>query len=95
LVENEIRPSYEEIKTEGFVVKSYWGQWKILIIEDGLLSRELTSSDSKVEQLQALVPQSQRRKVLLYCHDIMFSGNLGIKKTKQATSIIVLTWASD
>jgi hypothetical protein len=25
----------------------------------------------------------------------MFSGNLGIKKTKQATSIIVLTWASD
>jgi hypothetical protein len=52
-----------------------------LIIEDGLLSRKLTSSDSKVEQLQALVPQSQRRTVLLYCHAIMFSGHLGINKT--------------
>ena len=60
LVEKEIRPSYEEIKKEGFVVKSLWGQWKKLIIEDGLLSRKLKSSDSKVEQMQALMLQSQR-----------------------------------
>ena len=80
-VENEIRPSYDEIKKEGFVVKSLWGQWKNLIIEDGLLSRKLKSSDSNIEQLQALVPQSHRRKVLFYCHDIRSSGHLGIKKT--------------
>ena len=80
LVEKEIRSSYEEIKKEGFVVKSLWGQWKKLIIEDGRLSRKLKSSDSKVEQLQALMLQSKRWKVLLYCHDIMFSGHIGIKR---------------
>jgi hypothetical protein len=80
-VENEIRPSYEVIKKEWFVVKSLLGQWENLIIEDGLLSRKLKSCDSNVEHLQGLVPQSQRRKVLLFFHEIRFSGHLGIKKT--------------
>jgi hypothetical protein len=56
----------------------FMGSMENLIIEDGLLSRKVKSSDSIVEQLQALVPQTQRRKVLLYWHDIRSSGHLGI-----------------
>ena len=80
-LEKETRPPYDEIKQEGFVVKSLWGQWNNLIIEHGLVCRRWETPGSNIAYFQALVPQNQRRRVLNFCHDIRSSGHLGIKKT--------------
>ena len=67
------------MSSQGLVVKALWAQRQMLDIENEILYRKW--EDQKGTILQAIVPLSERRKVLSYCHDHQTAGHLGIKKT--------------
>ena len=64
---------------ESSTLKALWSQRQKLVVENDLLFRKW--DDEKGTTLQAIVPLSERRKVLSYSHDHPTAGHLGIRKT--------------
>lgn len=73
------KPQATAITSAGSTVKSLWSQRQMLFVDNDMLYRKW--EDQKGETLQAVVPMSERRNVLTYCHDHPTSGHLGIRKT--------------
>ena len=80
-LENGVRPDSKDTSSESYVVKALLGQWKNLELHDGLLVGRYEDSDTNRTIRQAIVPQSKRREVLKFSHDVQTSGHLGMKKT--------------
>ena len=80
-LESGVRPDSKDTSSESYVVKALLGQWKNLELHDGLLVRRYEDSDTNRTIRQAIVPQSKRREVLKFSHDVQTSGHLGMKKT--------------
>ena len=80
-LESGVRPDSKDTSSESYVVKAPLGQWKNLELHDGLLVRRYEDSDTNRTIRQAIVPQSKRREVLKFSHDVQTSGHLGMKKT--------------
>ena len=78
-IKGDINPERSAMSSQGSVVKALWAQRQMLVIENEILYRKW--EDQKGTILQAIVPLSERRKVLSYCHDHQTAGHLGIKKT--------------
>ncbi|MCG8048997.1 MAG: RNase H-like domain-containing protein, partial [Candidatus Thiodiazotropha endolucinida] len=75
------KPEPKDIASEGYFVKTLIGHWPKLEIHGGVLTRRYEEPDTDIVMWQAIVPQSQRRLVLKFSHDLKSSGHLGIKKT--------------
>ena len=75
------RPSYKEIGSSGYFLKSLWTQWTRLSIQDNLLVRKWEVIGTDISYWQAIVPLKYRIKILKFSHDIKASGHLGIRKT--------------
>ena len=80
-IEKGSRPVFSDISHHGYVIKSLWNQFERLAIEDGLLVRRWVLLPSNREVFQAIIPDSERRRVLEMCHDNKTSGHLGVTKT--------------
>ena len=80
-LESGVRPDSKDTSSESYVVKALLGQWKNLELHDGLLVRRYEDSDTNRTIRQAIVPQSKRREVLKFSHDVQTSGHLGMMKT--------------
>ena len=78
-IKGGINPERSVMSSQSSVVKALWAQRQMLDIENEILYRKW--EDQKGTTLQAIVPLSERRKVLSYCHDLQSAGHLGIKKT--------------
>ena len=61
------------------MLKSMWSQRALLEVKNDLLCRKWT--DKEGSTLQAIVPFSERRRVLSYSHDHKTAGHLGVTKT--------------
>ena len=79
LLQSKSQPSSEELAAASPMLKSLWSQRQLLEIHDSLLFRRWT--DDIGSTLQAIVPFSERRHILQYCHDHKTSGHLGVTKT--------------
>ena len=79
LIESNSRPDTNAMSFESSTVKALWSQRQKLVVENNLLYRKW--DDEKGTTLQAIVPLSERRKVLSYSHDHPTAGHLGIRKT--------------
>ena len=75
------KPGPTDISRESYVVKTIVSQWKRLEIHEGLVVRKYEVHDADIINWQAIVPQTQRRLVLMLSHDVPSSGHLGITKT--------------
>ncbi|CAC5379680.1 unnamed protein product [Mytilus coruscus] len=80
-VEKNERPDYKDISDKGFFLKSLWNQWNNLEIRDGLIYRRFEDPATKIVKMQAIIPLSERKKVLQFSHDNKCSAHLGIHKT--------------
>ena len=80
-VESNKRPPFLEICGKGFFVRSLWSQFDSLEINESLLCRRLKPTELNKGTYQIIVPYSERRRILEYCHDQKFSAHLGIHKT--------------
>ena len=79
LIESNSRPDTTAMSFESSTVKALWSQRQKLVAENDILYRKW--DDEKGTTLQAIVPLSERRKVLSYSHDHPTAGHLGIRKT--------------
>ena len=79
LIESNSRPDTTVMSFKSSTVKALWSQRQKLVVENDLLYRKW--DDEKGTILQAIVPLSERRKVLSYSHDHPTAGHLGIRKT--------------
>ena len=75
------RHSADNIKSGSYFLKSLWNQWGNLLIRDNLLCHKWSYTVSGTVYYQAVVPFSERLRVLQKQHDDRPSGHLGIRKT--------------
>jgi hypothetical protein len=62
-------------------LKTLWSQWDRLEIIGGILFRKFESNDGQSTIKQMIVPQSKKKDILHYFHDIPSAGHLGVDKT--------------
>lgn len=75
------KPTFKEIESKSYNLKSLWSQFYTLRLERELLVRLFEDTETKQIIHQVVVPNNQRRKILTYAHDIKSAGHLGTKKT--------------
>lgn len=80
-IKESTRPDFSKIKGRGYVLQSLWSQWNRLTVQNGQLYRKFEEDDGNTTRLQAIVPISQRRTVLEFCHDVNTAAHLGVSKT--------------
>ncbi|KAK3104661.1 hypothetical protein FSP39_007335 [Pinctada imbricata] len=80
-LDNKTRPDSKTIDGESYFLKSLYSQFERLCIIDNIMYRKWDNFESNESVYQALVPLSERRTILQYCHDERTAGHLGIKKT--------------
>ena len=78
LIESNSRPDTTVMSFESSTVKALWSQRQKLVVENDLLYRKW--DDEKGTTLQAIVPLSERRKILSYSHDHPTAGHLRIRE---------------
>lgn len=79
LMDNNRQPDTAVLSSASSTVKALWSQRQKLVIENDMMYRRW--DDEKGVTLQAIVPLSERRKILSFCHDQPTSGHLGVRKT--------------
>ncbi|CAC5382568.1 unnamed protein product [Mytilus coruscus] len=77
------RPLYNEVSGKGFFIRSLWSQFDSLELQEDIVVRRLNDLELNVAKLQAVIPMSERKQVLEYCHDTKYAGHLGIHKTRE------------
>jgi hypothetical protein len=78
-LEQRVRPEPLEFSSGGPMLKALWSQRAPLEVKDDLLCRKWT--DKEGSTLQAIVPFSERQRVLNYSHNHKTAGHLGVTKT--------------
>jgi transposase InsO family protein len=81
-VEQRERPPTSEIDGYGTGVRTLWGQWDLLELDQGVLCRKITlGPNTPVKQI--VLPAGLRRVLMKELHDAPLGGHRGIKKTLQ------------
>ena len=81
-LENDLRPSWEEVAGSGPHVKNYVAQWERIVVKEGRLFRVWWSDDGRPVSLQLIPPRSYRREIMHIAHRGFGGGHVGTKKTK-------------
>jgi len=74
-------PEWKDISDQGPIYKSYWAQWKSLVLRNGVLVRHWESTDGKKKTAQVVIPRSKVKEVLAEMHGGTSGGHLGVNKT--------------
>ncbi|CAG2201552.1 unnamed protein product [Mytilus edulis] len=75
------RPHYNEVSNKGYSLRSLWSQFDCLELQGGIVVRRHDDRERNIVKLQAVIPMSERKQVLEYCHETECAGHLGIHKT--------------
>ena len=74
-------PSRQELLQESSEVKELCGQWRALIVENGLLYRQWTPKSVKTVCLQLIAPQEIKQEIFKQVHVVRSGGHLGVRRT--------------
>lgn len=77
------KPEAKEVCSLNPEIRHFWCLWNSLVIDEGLLFKKCTTTDSLQEYRQLVVPESLRTEIMFHMHDTQLSGHLGAKKTKR------------
>lgn len=75
------RPKRSNILSFNADVKTFWGKWDQLTLENGVLYRKFYDAELNKFKNQLVIPESWRTDILQMLHDDPVSGHLGIGKT--------------
>ncbi|CAC5403729.1 unnamed protein product [Mytilus coruscus] len=75
------RPQYNEVSSKGYFLRSLWSQFDSLELQEDIVVRRFNDLELNVAKLQAVIPMSERKQVLEYCHKKKYAGHLGTHKT--------------
>ncbi|CAC5424729.1 unnamed protein product [Mytilus coruscus] len=77
------RPQYNEVSGKGFFIRSLWSQFGCLEVHGDVVVRRHNDRERNFVKLQEVIPMSERKQVLEYCHDTEYAGHLGTHKTRE------------
>jgi hypothetical protein len=80
-VEAGQRPEWKDIADHSPTYKSYWAQWKSLVVRDGVLESLWESVDGRTKTAQVVIPHSKVKEVLTEMHWEPSGGHFGVNKT--------------
>ncbi len=80
-LEEDERPSWEEIAPHGAQVKAYWAQWQMLGLKDGYLVRKWVTPTGDVASWLIIVANKLKEVVMGHVHGTRTMGHLGVAKT--------------
>lgn len=86
-IENNSRPSIDDIQGKSRSYRLLLQQWDQLYIQDGLLFRRYEDASGHTKWTQLVVPQKAREEVLSALHSGIVGGHLG-----EAKRTILLAW---
>ncbi|CAC5377602.1 unnamed protein product [Mytilus coruscus] len=75
------RPQYNEVSSKGYFLKSLWSQFGCLEVHGDVVVRRHDNRERNIVKLQAVIPMSERKQVIEYCHNTEYAGHLGTHKT--------------
>jgi len=75
---NNGRPSWQDVAPLSKDVKTYWAQWDSILVDNGMLKREIQSLEGDRKKLQLIVPKKRVPEVLREFHDGVSGGHLGV-----------------
>ena len=75
------RSKWQDISAMSVVSKSYWGQWKSIVMIDDVLYHRWEGRYGKEVRHLFLTPKAIFADVLRNLHDSSTSGHFGVKKT--------------
>jgi hypothetical protein len=61
--------------------KTYWAQWKSLMVRNGILERNCEFANGQSQIAQVVIPRSRVKDVLMELHSGLSGGHLGINNT--------------
>jgi transposase InsO family protein len=73
---------WEQVVGASRLTKAYWAQRERLILSEGVLYREWTSSDGLQKRLQLVPPEVVRGELMSMSHGGSTGGHLGYRRTK-------------
>ncbi|XP_071136906.1 uncharacterized protein [Mytilus edulis] len=77
------RPQYNEVSGKGYSMRSLWSQFGCLEVHGDVVVRRHDDRERNIVKLKAVIPMSERKQVLEYCHDTEYAGHLGTHKTRE------------
>jgi len=77
------RPSWNETAKYSETAKNYCAQWKSLEVVDGILYRNWSPANGRVNVRQLVVPYSLRHEFVARVHGVIATGHFGIRKTQE------------
>ena len=81
LESDQPRPQGPVVQAASPATRHYWLLWESLIIKDGVLHRMFHRHDGS-SYLQCIIPKNLRKELLYQMHNVVLSGHLGYKKTR-------------
>ena len=79
-VEGATRPPARVLEGYDSAVRCLWGQWDVLVLEQGVLCRNFLGNPNKIVK-QVVLPCELRKVYMSQLHDAPLGGHRGIKKT--------------
>ena len=76
------RPPYEDVSAGPPALKTYWAQWPMLAVRDGVLCRKWEDDDGKHSRWLIVLPTTMRSTILHHLHECKTAGHMGETKTR-------------
>ena len=76
----DVKPKWEDVSAMSSATKSFWVNWDLLTIKDGILVRRWESNDGGKIDWRIVLPRTLRPEILTELHDSPTAGHLGMNK---------------
>jgi hypothetical protein len=80
-VETRQQPEWKDIADHSYTYKSYWAQWKLVAMRNGVLQHNWESANRQSQIVQIVLPWSRMNNVLTKLYGGLSGGHLGVNKT--------------
>jgi hypothetical protein len=84
-IKDDKRPETSSLVKESPALRHYWNLWGTFEICNGVLFRKFRKKNGTGDYKQLMVPKAIKLEVLKQMHDVLLSGHLGAKKTREKT----------
>ena len=74
-------PAWKDVSIENKRIRTYWSQWDLLSLRNGVLCRWWESETGDEVRWQFVIPSSLRNDILHELHTMDTAGHLGVNKT--------------
>ena len=79
--EKDERPQWKDVSSLSSSIKTYWVNWNLLEVRNGVLCKRWESNDGNTIDYKIVLPRQLRSIVLSELHDSKTAAHCGVNKT--------------